>query len=145
MGLDLWGQYGLAGLVAGATLALVWKVVDRGWTALERRVGTEDTTSAAASLRNLDGLNPLQCQVDPLHFQHVREAHEILERMDQGWSSGAFSCAFKDRDEVRDVLELHRATLEAQNRTTEAVGRLTEELGHLTREIRHGNGRSAGG
>ena len=127
--MELWAHYGLAGLVAGATIALVWKVVDRAWTAIERR-NAEEAPAAAG------GLNALQCRVDPLHFQHIQEVHEMVSTWDKGISAGKFSCAWKDRDEIRDLLEAIRDSHHLQEQSVVATRELTGEVRHLATEIR---------
>lgn len=51
----------------------------------------------------------MACQTDPRHFQRIREVHEMMLSQDEGIKRGEFKCQWKDRDEIRDLLEAIRA------------------------------------
>lgn len=50
----------------------------------------------------------LACQSDPMHFQRIREIHAYTQGVQQQIARGDFNCAWRDRDEVRDLLESMR-------------------------------------
>jgi len=78
----------------------------------------------------------MACQIDPLHFQHVKETAESIREWDDKINRGDFSCAWRDRDEVRDFLEELRANRTATASLTDSVDALAEEL----RTTRNGGG-----
>jgi len=71
----------------------------------------------------------LECQADPQHFQRIREIHKMTCDTESKKNHGEFNCQFKDRDEVRDMLEL----MKRGNRATE---KLSDEMANLAKEIR---------
>lgn len=132
--LDTWTQFGLGGLIAGASFMLAWRVIDKGWNTLVH-LWTGDPEKPKPAARR-DGLSPLACQVDPEHFAHLRQVHGMVSAWDDQIHAGAFSCVWKDRDEVRDFLDVIRAG-------TTATEVLTVEVRNLAREVRttrNGNG-----
>jgi hypothetical protein len=127
-----WAQYGLAGLVAGATISLARWALDRGWANLER----QQELTAGDGEAHPDGLNRLQCQVDPLHFQHATAVHDAVMDWDDKINRGDFSCAWRDRDEIRDVLELLKSQAGRQEDAVVATRELTTEVRALALEMR---------
>lgn len=66
-------------------------------------------------------MTPLACQSDPQHFERIRETHNLVQQQAAQLANGKLGCAWKGRDEVRDMLESMRAL-------TTAVGALAEEM-----------------
>lgn len=125
--MESWAQYGLAGLVAGSCFALAWRVLDRAWAVVEAKV--------SSSPSSLTGSPPgfLACQVDPLHFQRIREVHEKVESWDVRVQRGDFSCVWRDRDEIRDLLETLRSS---STETRNALREMTRALRSLEAQLR---------
>lgn len=87
--------------VVGALLIFMWKVLGVVQQAyLSRKVKSGDPDD-----HGIPTMSPLACQVDPTHFQRIKEIHEYTEGVQKDIASGAFSCAWQDRDEVRDLRE----------------------------------------
>lgn len=61
------------------------------------------------SKRNITPATPtitaLACQVDPQHYQHIKEIHQYTQSVARMIDQGAFACQWKDRDEIRDLLD----------------------------------------
>lgn len=85
------------GLV-GIALVLLWKGLDI--------IRLQMTTKKLAAYDGIPLMSPLACQIDPQHFAHVLEAHDMLLTMKEQIAAGNFGCAWKGRDEVRDLLEI---------------------------------------
>jgi len=73
----------------------------------------------------------LACQQDPKHFQRIQEIHSMTLSTEQDKAHGRFSCQFKDRDEVRDLMEIMRQNVQA-----------TKDLTIELRLARNGNSRA---
>ena len=71
--------------------------------------------------KKMPSASTLACQADPMHFQRIKEMHEATMDTEKRKQQGDFQCQFKDRDEVRDLLEQMRAN-------TVAIRELTQEL-----------------
>lgn len=122
-----WADYGLTGLVVVSMIWLVWKLLtDRA---------DEDPPA------NPGGIPPaLACHWDPQHFQRIQDIHGTVKAWDRKVAGGEFGCAWRGRDEVRDLLEAIRASRSANDRNAQATERLTRSVDSLVEEIRR-NGR----
>lgn len=112
-------EWGLLGL----SLMITWKLLEVGKVIfLSKRHA--DTNGLAAGDR-------------VLHQQQVREIHEHVEGMMRMIASGQFECQWRDRDEVRDLVEILRGLAAAMDKNTTEVQNLAREL----RLTRNGHGR----
>lgn len=66
----------------------------------------------------------LACQQDPMHYQRIKEMHQATMDTEKKKQHGDFECMFKDRDEVRDLIEMIRASVQATKELTQEM-RLT--------------------
>ena len=99
-------EFGLVGLV----LLVVWKLLGVAEKMImSKRNGHSDHPS---------GLSRLACQVDPAHFHRIIEIHENTEELKTQMSQGSMSCQWRDRDEVRDYLEIAKQQLAATKEQT---------------------------
>lgn len=55
----------------------------------------------------------LACQQDPKHFQRIMEIHEMTVDTEKNKLAGNFQCLFKDRDEVRDLMDIMKQNVQA--------------------------------
>lgn len=117
LGLDNTGDYiAFAAAIAFANqlLGIVKQIV------LEKVNGKEE--------EKVPYMTPLACQVDPVHFQRVKEMGQSIGRWDDMIQRGEFSCVWKSRDEVRDYIESQRLLHNSLKELTTAVGNLTVEV-----------------
>lgn len=99
--------------LTGLALIVVWKVLDFAkWVLLKKQGVSSNGTPL---------MSALACQMDPQHFAHIKEVHEMmsdaqdtvktdhatLQALKRQAEQGGF-CAWHGRDEVRDLLELMR-------------------------------------
>ena len=63
----------------------------------------------------------LACQADPQYPQRIRDMSRFTVDLQTRIDKGEFTCAWRGRDEVRDLLE-------GMRNLTKAVGTLTTEL-----------------
>lgn len=105
------GHVALIGSVVAGAFAVVNNAIALVRNSYERKKGIQD-------LEQL-GPNAPRCIVDQTR---IKEIHDYTEAVQTQIAAGLFSCAWKDRDEVRDHLE--------------AMRNLTRELKALAREIR---------
>ncbi|RKZ20203.1 hypothetical protein DRQ50_00155 [bacterium] len=104
-------EYGLIGFL----LILVWKVLGVGQQLFLARRGAGDSL-------------PYPCAKDPVHFQRIKEMHQMAKADETDKARGMYGCQWKDRDEVRDLLELMRKSIHASNNQTHAIKALTDEM-----------------
>ncbi len=122
-------QFGLVGFV----LILMWYVLNVG-----------KTLFLASKERNREADSPLACQQDPLHFQRIREIHEFIKHTGDQVNMGEFSCQWKDREEVRDYIEVAKKQVTALESFGRSLETVSSELRLLRQELvltRNGNGR----
>ena len=108
-------QFGLVGFV----LILMWKVLDVGVKLTLAKRGTVTTSSTTTA-------TPAICQMDR---QLLKDIHTHTVGVQKQIDQGHFSCQWKSRDEIRDLLD-------AIKDQTRAMIALSEEL----RKTRNGNG-----
>lgn len=98
---DLVGNPAEFGLV-GFSLLIVWKILEVMKTQYLMKRGISDAGNVEIKTA---------CMVDPMYPQRIKEVHESITKIDQGIASGIFQCAWKGRDEVRDLLEIQRTLI----------------------------------
>jgi hypothetical protein len=117
--LEQWGEYGALGLAAGLSFALAREAL---------QILREQVRSKKGEQRQqAPGHSALRCA---LHDERLEAIHQTV----QGWDRNAtdFQCAWKGRDEVRDLLEALRA--------------LSTQVANLSTQLqREANGRAHGG
>lgn len=82
-------------------------------------------------------ISMLACQQDPKHYQRIEEMHAMTMKTETEKADGKFNCNWKDRDEVRDMIEAMRTNVTAMGAVTKALTDLTSEL----RLNRNGHGK----
>lgn len=102
-------EYGLLGV----TLMIIWRLLELGRTYMMKNSGAipEDRV---------------------LHQQQVREIHAYTEAVQQMIAAGKFECQWRDRDEVRDMIETMRKLVSSIDINTQEVRNLAQEI-RLTR------------
>ena len=108
--------------IVGTALILLWKGLDIAKMQLATRRATNGEGHPVMS--------PLACQLDPQHFGHVKDSHAMLIDMKEGMDSGAFSCVWKGRDEVRDFMELSKQSLALMRTMVDEIKGLRKDLAH---------------
>lgn len=112
-------QFGLVGFV----LILMWYVLNVG-----------KTLFLASKAKEKD-ISPLVCQQDPLHFQRIREIHDYVKSTETQINHGEFSCQWKDREEVRDYIELTKKQLAVSEQVVKAMDGVVREMQLLRQEL----------
>lgn len=113
-----WGLLGLA-------LMVIWKLLEVGKVVFLARRSSPDVDGLAAG----DAV---------MHQQQVREIHNSVSGMMKMIDTGRFECQWRDRDEVRDLVEIMRGLASAVDKNTTEVQNLAREL----RLTRNGHGRT---
>ncbi len=106
-------QYSLLDLgIVGLALIILFKMLDV-------------VKCLILSKRGVDGYAPSQstlaCQIDPQHYQRIRDIYTMAKEHGASIASGKFDCVWKDRDEVRDLLESMRRLSESMDKLTKAL------------------------
>jgi len=109
-------DYGALGLA----LMIIWKILDIG-----KQVFLSKKAPAPPLLQ-------MPCAHDPLYVERIKRIDNSIGKMDTMIAEGQFFCQWKDRDEVRDMMEVMRALNSAVERNTAEMSKLTSEL-HKTR------------
>lgn len=79
--------------VAGVLLMFIWKLLGI-------------LSAQYMSKRNISPtMTPLACQIDPQHYQRIKDIHGYTQSVSRMIDQGAFACQWKDRDEIRDLLD----------------------------------------
>lgn len=113
-------DYGALGLA----LMIIWKLLDIGkHFVLSKKPGVSPVSPA---------LLQMPCAHDPLYVERIKRIDASIGKMDTMIAEGQFHCQWKDRDEVRDLMEVMRALNSAVERNTAEMSKLTSEL-HKTR------------
>ena len=103
-------EYGLVGLA----LLVVYKVLEVGKQLFLNKKGVYE--------------NVYPCQADPLYGERLRRMDKSIKDMGDRITTGATSCQWKDRDEVRDMIEIMRKLVEVTTTNVQETKALTEEL-----------------
>lgn len=123
-------QFGIAGLA----LMVVWRLlgmVQFKWMARQ------------TDINGTPFMTPLACQTDPEHFMRIKrmdaklnivekyaENNEpAMRKVRDGVASGAFSCTWKDRDEVLLFQSAMRENTKATNYLTNEIRNLIKQNG----------------
>lgn len=126
--LETFGQFGLAGLVAGASFLLAQRAIDRA------------TASSSSSSEQAMPVGPACPWTGAEHDRWRKLERDAAAAVDylEAWNgkvqAGGFDCVWRDRDEVLHLIE----ALKDSSRTNQQV---KHELQELTRELRKQNGR----
>lgn len=88
-------------------------------------------------VRNRSG--ELACQQDPLHFQRIQEIHDYTKLVAKQIDHGDFACQWKDREEVRDYLDVAKSQVTAMQSVVNELRLLRQEL-VITRNGNGGKG-----
>jgi hypothetical protein len=113
-------DYGAVGLA----LMIIWKLLEIGkHLILSKKINNSPGTPA---------LLQMPCAHDPLYVERIKRIDASIGKMDTMIAEGQFHCQWKDRDEVRDLMEVMRALNGAVERNTAEMSKLTSEL-HKTR------------
>lgn len=107
-----WQQLGLVGM----SVALVWKVLDVGTKMFLSKLGVAPTLPATA------------CQTDPVYPQRLKEVHRWMREQHENINRGDLNCQWKDRDEVRDMIDMMRQLVEATKENARESRVLSSEL-----------------
>lgn len=111
-----WNQFGLV----GAVLILMWYVLNVGKQLfLASRKREEPQTSQIAQLA---------CMRDPLYVQRLHEIHDHTKRVDEHIVHGEFGCQWKDREEVRDYIDITKRQVVAMESMVREMQLLRQEL-----------------
>lgn len=86
--------------ISGALVVVIWKMLDLGKQLfLEKR----SNGSGGGVSKSPPMMTDLACQVDPLHFQHVKETHAMVKEWNSRIDRGEFTCAWQQHA-VGDML-----------------------------------------
>lgn len=118
-------QFGLVGFV----LILMWKVLDVGKTLFLASRNRDESD------RQQEHAAGLSCQQDPMHFQRIREIHEYVKHTGDQINQGEFSCQWKDREEVRDYIDLQKKQLAVSEQIVKAMDLVAGEMRLLRQEL----------
>lgn len=110
-------QLGLVGM----TLMIVWKLLDVAKNIFLARVA--DIRPADTPSKTTNGIIK-----DAEHQRKADNMADTIRKWDKMVDSGAFSCAWKGRDEVRDLLETMRALRATQQELVTINRQLVAEL-----------------
>lgn len=119
--LEQWGDYGALGLAAGLSFAIAREAL---------QILREQVRSKKSEQKQAPPVAPHSALRCALHDERLDSIHETV----RGWDKNAaeFQCAWKGRDEVRDLLEALRA--------------LSTQVANLSTQLqREANGRAHGG
>ena len=131
------------GLLAIA-LAILWVFSRGAWRLLDSWLARKfDARGWPMSPQGVPLMSPMACQIDPKHFERIREMDartlrtaELTEHISEALdahrehyhenvatavASGAFSCAMRGRDEVNSLFELLRNIAEKLDRVADEL------------------------
>jgi Zn-finger protein len=103
-------EYGLVGLA----MIVVYKVLEVGKQLFLNKRGIYE--------------NAYPCQADPTYGERLRRMDKRIEDIGERVTTGATSCQWKDRDEVRDMIEILRKLVDVTTTNVQETRALTEEL-----------------
>lgn len=99
--------------IVGIALIVIWKITDAGKQMfLANRVPSSEAI----------------CPRDPVLGKKIDEIHDYTESVRTQIAQGEFHCQWRDRDEIRDMLEIMRNQTNASKAQTRAINELTAEL-----------------
>lgn len=110
--------------LGGISLILVWKLLD--------------VVKHMFLIRRENNLSPDQLGYDITMRQRIKDIHAYTEGVQTQIAGGDFRCQWKDRDEVRDFMQVMRDQTTASKAQTQAITELATEM----RITRNGNGGS---
>jgi len=102
----------------GFSLMIIWKLLDVGKIVfLTKRAENGNGNKAVLSSAS-----------DILHHEMVKDIHDYTESVQHMIASGRFECQWKDRDEVRDLLETLRSLMTAIEKNTVQMEMLATQI-----------------
>jgi hypothetical protein len=99
--------------VVATSLILVWKLLD---------------VAKQLFLANKVPSGPEQLSYDTLMRQRVKDIHNHCEGIQSDMDRGEFGCQWKDREEVRDYIDITKRQVTAMESMVREMGLLRQEL-----------------
>lgn len=99
--------------IVGLALIVMWKITDAG-----------KQLFLASKVPQMDPA----CPRDPILGQYIKEIHDYTETVQTQIAQGEFQCQWRDRDEVRDFMEIMKNQITASKAQTRAINELTAEM-----------------
>jgi hypothetical protein len=114
----------IQGTLMGALLMVVWKLLD-----VAKQIFLKNKIPSEPAIANF------ACQQDPKYGERLRridqrmhDVHNYTEAVQLDIAKGVFGCQWKDREEVRDYIELVKRQVTATEAMVTGMTKLTEEL-----------------